>query len=168
MGFVALVNKVGAHTSIIFGFSFPMLPSPKSSFLTLAVLYTLFLWFFHPSTWTRHDGERILRFPRRMKQCLPRSVFIHTLGNKASRATFSFLDSRFEFSTIIKQNWSISLFQIVVHSLVDFFALGMKANKIRKFFFRNYFNLITRLPSQSLPLLSNFRLHKSINVKHFS
>lgn len=37
----------------------------------------------------------------------------------------------------------------------------MKANKIRKFFFRNYFNLITRLPSQSLPLLSNFRLHKS-------
>ena len=32
MGFVALVNKVGAHTSIISGFSFPMLPSPKSSF----------------------------------------------------------------------------------------------------------------------------------------
>lgn len=32
MEFVSLVNKVGAHTSIISGFSFPMLPSPKSSF----------------------------------------------------------------------------------------------------------------------------------------
>ena len=31
----AVVNKVGAHTSIISGFSFPVLPSPKSSFSLL-------------------------------------------------------------------------------------------------------------------------------------